>query len=69
MFGFQRYVRYFQRLILNLQGLHQNLSLGIDPIDNAEPCYPHDNIVGSHLCDDGMKSNELNVCHKLLSIL
>ena len=23
-------------------------------VDNAEPCYPHDNIVGGHLCDEGM---------------
>ena len=24
-------------------------------IDNAKPCYPHSNIVGSHLCDECMK--------------
>ena len=46
----------------------QNVSLGIDPIDNAEPCYSHDNIAGSHLCGECMKSNELNVCRNLLSI-
>ena len=29
---------------------------------------PRDNIVGSHLCDECMKSILPNVCHKLLSI-
>ena len=57
-----------QKLILSPQGRQQNLSLGTNPIDDAEPCYPHDNIVGSHLCDECMKSTELNVGHKLLSI-
>ena len=57
------------RLILNPQGHQQSLSLGINPIDNAEPCHPHDNIVGSHLCNECKKSTELNVCHELLSIL
>ena len=32
-------------LILSPQSHKQNLSLGIDPIDNAEPCYPHHNFV------------------------
>ena len=30
------------------QGHQQHLSLELDPIDNAEPCFPHGNIVGSH---------------------
>ena len=30
------------------QGRQQSLSLEINPVDNGEPCYPHDNIVGIH---------------------
>ena len=30
--------------------------------DLAGPCYPHDNIVGSHLCDECMKSILLIAC-------
>ena len=56
------------RLILGPQGHQQDLSLGINPVDSAEPCNPHDDIVGGHLCDECTKSNELNVCHKFLSI-
>ena len=32
---------------LSPQGRQQNLSLGTNSIDNAEPCYPHDNTVGT----------------------
>ena len=42
---------------------------GIDPPDSAEPCFPHDNIVGNRSRDECMRSNELNVGRKLLSIL
>ena len=51
------------KLILSHQGRQQSQSLGINPIDNAEPCCPHDNIVGSHLCDECKKSILLVVCH------
>ena len=51
---------------MNIPGLQQNLSLGINPIDNAEPCFSHDKIVGSHLCGERLDSNELNVGHKAL---
>ena len=51
------------------QGLQQSLSLGINPVDNAEPCCPHDNIVGNRLCDECMKSILPNVCRKPESIL
>ena len=37
--------------------------------DNAEPCYPHDNIVGIHLCDECMKSILQIVCRMPESIL
>ena len=57
------------RLISNPQSRQQSLSLGINPVDNAEPCCPHDNIVGSHLCDECMKSILPNVCRKTDSIL
>ena len=57
------------RLILCPQGHQQNLSLGIDTIDIAEPCYPHDNVGGSHLCDECRKLNVPIVCHMLESIL
>ena len=69
MFFFQRYTRFLPRLILNPQGHQKNLSLGINPIDNTEQCCPHDNTVGSHLCDQCVISSERIVYHKLLSIL
>ena len=69
MFGFRKYIRFSPKLILSPQGRQQSLSLEINPVCNAEPCFPHDNIVGSHLCGECMKSNELNIGHKLLSIL
>ena len=53
---------------MSIQDLQQNLSLGTDPIDNAEPCFPHDNTVDSHLCDECTKSNELSFGRKLLCI-
>ena len=40
----------------------------IDAIDNVELYYSYNNIVGIHLCDECKRSNELSVCHKLLSI-
>ena len=68
MFGFPTYISFHRRFIVNIPNLRQSLSLGMNPIDNAEPCYPQNNIVGSHLCDECKKSNVLSVCHKLLSI-
>ena len=64
MFGFQRYTRLRPRLILIPQGRKQSLSLGINPVDNAESCHPHDKIVGSHLCDECTKLILPNVCRK-----
>ena len=43
---------------VNLQDLLQKPSLEIDSIDNLQLSYPHDNIVGSHVCDEFKKSNE-----------
>ena len=45
--------------VLSPQGRQQNLTLGINSIDNAESCFTHDNNVGSHLRDECMKSTEL----------
>ena len=57
MFGFRRYMRLHLRLILSAQG-----SLEMNPVDNAGPCYPQDNIVGSHLCDE---LYEVNIANRL----
>ena len=69
MFDFRKYKRFFPSVIWCLQDLQQNLSLGINPIDNAELCFPHDNIFDSPSCDACRKSDVQSVCHKLLSIL
>ena len=55
-------------LILRPPGRRQNLSLGINPIEIAEPCYPHDNIVDSHLCGECKKLIWPIVCGRLVSI-
>ena len=41
----------------------------INPIDNAEPCFPHGNIVCHHSYDACKRSNEPSGCLKLESIL
>ena len=69
MFDFQWYIRFHLMLTLSPQGRLQHQNLEINPIDNAEPCFPHDNIVGDHLCVECRKSKEPSVCHKLRSIL
>ena len=67
MFDSRRCTRFPPSLIWSLEGLQQNLSLGTNPIDNAEPCFPHDSNVGDHLHDECRLSNEPSFCHKLLS--
>ena len=67
MYDFRKYMRFHPRLMLSPQSDQQYLSPGINPIDNAEPCFTHDNVVASRLCGECMKSNELNVGLKLLS--
>ena len=57
------------RLILNPHSHQQNLSLGINPIDNAAPYHPHGNIVCDHSCDECTRAREPCVRHKLWSIL
>ena len=66
MFG-SKNIRSILRLILSPQGRQQDQSLGIIAADNAEPCYPHDNNAGSHLCDEGMKLILPIVCRMLVS--
>ena len=58
------YTGLTQRLISSPQGRQQSLSLGTDPISNAEPCYPLDKNVCSHLGGECMKSVLPNVCRK-----
>ena len=53
---------------LSPHGHQQNLSPRIYPVDNAEPCCPHDNVDGSHLSDECMMLILANVCHKLVPI-
>ena len=69
MFYFQKYTRHFLRLIFNPQDHQHSLSLGTNPVHNAVPCVPRDNIVGNRLCDECKKSALLSVCHMLESIL
>ena len=56
-------------LTLNLQSLQLSLRLEITLIDNDELYYSHDNTACNHRCDECKKTNELNICHKLLYIL
>ena len=39
------------------------------PIDNAEPCFPHDTVVGSHLCDECRKIVWSSVGHRLVHLV
>ena len=54
---------------LNLQDHQHSLSLATNPVYNAVPCFPRDNIVGNRLCDECKKSALPSVCHMLESIL
>ena len=69
MFCFRRCIELLPRLILSPQIRQQNLSLEINPIDNAEPCYPQNNTAGNHLCDECTISILPHVCPKLVPIL
>ena len=69
---FRRYTEFTLRLISRLQGRQQSLSLGKNPMDNAVPCFPHDNIDGNHssnlnpaskeMISDCVKMCEIEVC-------
>ena len=55
--------------VLFTQCLLQNQSLQTVPICIVWQCFPHDNVVCSHKCDECEWSNEIIVCHMLWSIL
>ena len=44
-------------------GRQQNLGVGVNSIDNAEPCHQYDNIVGGHMCDECIY--EINLAKRL----
>ena len=69
MFYFQIYIKLLLMLISNLQDHQESLSLGINPVDNAVPHNPHDNIVDSLVYDECMRLILLFVCRMLESIL
>ena len=69
MFCLQKYTRHLLRLTLSPQDLQQSLSLETNPVCNAVPCFPHDNIDDGHLSDECMKSTLRVVYHMLESIL
>ena len=69
MLGFKRYIRLLPKLMLSPQGRQQNLSLGINLIDNAELCFPHHSVVCNHSCYECKKPTEPSVCRKPESIL
>ena len=50
-------------MTLNPQRRQQKLSLGTNPVCNAVPCFPRDNIDDNHSCDEDKKSALLIVCH------
>ena len=51
MFDFQRHRKNHSEVDFeSSRSPAANLNLGKNQIDNAEPCFPHDNIAGSHLC-------------------
>ena len=52
MFCFQRCTRHLLRLTLNPQDLQQSLSLQTNPLCNAVPCFPRDNIAWVHFVTD-----------------
>ena len=68
MFCLPKYTRHLMRLILIPQRHQQSLSLGTNPVCNAVPRFPHDNIVESKSCDEFWKSALLIICHTPESI-
>ena len=52
-----------------LKKVRKSLNLGINPVEYIESCYVHRNIVDNYWSDECMRSNELIVFRKFLSIL
>ena len=65
---FPNHTMFLQKWILNPQDLLQNRSLETVSISIVLHCFPHDNVVCIHLCDEYMKSTDITVCHMLRSI-
>ena len=68
-YDFPKCTMFLQEWILNPQDLLQSRSLETVPICTVCQCFPHDNIVCLHLCDEYLKSIDSGVCHRLWSIL
>ena len=64
---FRTRIRVHLILILSLLDLWQNQCPERVQICIVVPCFPLDNIVGDHLCDECQLSNVLSVCHMLWS--
>ena len=62
MFDFPKCIRVHLMFTLNLQGLLQNHNLETILICIVVLCFPHNNIVRIHTCDECKRSNALNVC-------
>ena len=65
----KKHTMFLKKWILNPQDLPQNQSLETILVCIVLQCYPHNNIVCIHSCDENMKSIDSDVCHKLWSIL
>ena len=61
--------RFRPMLISSLLRHQQNQKLEIIPIYIVVLCFPHDNIVCTHMCDECMKSIDSGVCHRPWSML
>ena len=66
---FRKFIEPLLMLTLSLQSLVQNQSLEIIQACTVVLCFPRNNIVGTHFCDECTGSNAPSVCRKLLSIL
>ena len=63
---FRKCTRFRPMLIASLLSHRQNQNLGIIPIYIVVLCFPHDNVVCVHLCEECKKSNVLNACRTLV---
>ena len=70
MFGFREYIKSSPEVDFeSSRSPAKSESWKKNPVDNAEPWYPHDNIVGIRLRDEWMKSILTVVCRMPDSIL
>ena len=66
MYDFQKCIMFIQKWISNPQGLPQIRSLKTVPICIVLDCFPHDNDVYVHMCDECKISSDSDVCHTFL---